>query len=108
MCRLMYWAGLRLMETGRLRVKDIDVERGQLTVREGKGGQGSVRPVADGHPRRSGAAKAMVQGAARKGPGARTRTSRDADGAGEQVSQRGPRSRMAVRVCLNADFPMAP
>jgi integron integrase len=37
MARLMYGAGLRLMECCRLRVKDIDFGRGQLTVRQGKG-----------------------------------------------------------------------
>src|SRR5258708_37599569 len=37
MARLMYGAGLRLMECWRLRMKDIDLDRGQLTVREGKG-----------------------------------------------------------------------
>src|SRR5262249_49603111 len=37
MARLMYGAGLRLMEACRLRTKDIDLERGQLTVRGGKG-----------------------------------------------------------------------
>lgn len=37
MARLMYGAGLRLMECCRLRMKDIDFERGQLTVRGGKG-----------------------------------------------------------------------
>jgi len=37
MGRLMYGAGLRLMECCRLRVKDVDLERGQLTVRQGKG-----------------------------------------------------------------------
>jgi site-specific recombinase XerD len=36
---LMYGAGLRLMECCRLRVKDVDVERGRLTVRDGKGGK---------------------------------------------------------------------
>ncbi|MBM4071531.1 MAG: integron integrase [Planctomycetes bacterium] len=35
--RLMYGSGLRLLEACRLRMKDIDLERGQLTVREGKG-----------------------------------------------------------------------
>lgn len=37
MAQLMYGAGLRLMECCRLRVKDVDAERGQLTVRGGKG-----------------------------------------------------------------------
>jgi integron integrase len=37
MARLMYGAGLRLMECCRLRVKDVDLERHQLTVRQGKG-----------------------------------------------------------------------
>lgn len=34
---LLYGAGLRLMECLRLRVKDLDPSRGQLTVRQGKG-----------------------------------------------------------------------
>jgi integron integrase len=37
MARLMYGSGLRLLECCRLRVKDVDLERGQLTVRGGKG-----------------------------------------------------------------------
>lgn len=37
MGRLMYGAGLRLMECCRLRMKDIDAERRQLTIRGGKG-----------------------------------------------------------------------
>jgi integrase len=35
--RLQYVAGLRLMELVRLRIKDVDLERGTLTVRGGKG-----------------------------------------------------------------------
>jgi len=35
--RLQYGAGLRLSELVRLRVKDVDLERGTLTVRQGKG-----------------------------------------------------------------------
>jgi integron integrase len=37
MARLMYGAGLRLMECCRLRVKDVDLQRHQVTVRQGKG-----------------------------------------------------------------------
>jgi len=37
MARLLYGSGLRLMECVRLRVKDLDFERRQLMVREGKG-----------------------------------------------------------------------
>ena len=35
--RLQYGAGLRLSELVRLRIKDIDLQRGVLTVRQGKG-----------------------------------------------------------------------
>ncbi len=35
--RIQYGAGLRLSELVRLRVQDVDVERGTLTVRKGKG-----------------------------------------------------------------------
>lgn len=38
MAQLLYGSGLRLMECCRLRVKDIDLARRQLVVREGKGG----------------------------------------------------------------------
>jgi integron integrase len=42
MARLMYGAGLRLMECCRLRVKDVDRVRLQITVREGKGDKDRV------------------------------------------------------------------
>ena len=35
--QLLYGSGLRLMELLRLRVKDMDLERGQIVVRDGKG-----------------------------------------------------------------------
>lgn len=38
MARIMYGAGLRLMELVRLRVKDIDFSNAYLVVRDGKGG----------------------------------------------------------------------
>ncbi|NRB75707.1 MAG: integron integrase [Verrucomicrobiales bacterium] len=40
--RLQYGAGLRLSELVRLRVKDVDIERGMLTIRQGKGDKDRV------------------------------------------------------------------
>jgi integron integrase len=37
MASLMYGAGLRLLECVRLRIKDVDFARGEITVRDGKG-----------------------------------------------------------------------
>jgi len=37
MAELMYGSGLRLLEVLRLRVKDLDLDRAEITVREGKG-----------------------------------------------------------------------
>jgi integron integrase len=42
MASLMYGSGLRLMECCRLRVKDIDLARGEITVRDGKGAKDRV------------------------------------------------------------------
>jgi len=42
MAELAYGSGLRLLELLRLRVKDVDLERGQLTVRGGKGDKDRV------------------------------------------------------------------
>jgi integron integrase len=39
---LLYGTGMRLLEGLRLRVKDVDFERRQLTVRDGKGGKDRV------------------------------------------------------------------
>ena len=39
---LLYGGGLRLLEVLRLRVKDLDFERGEITVREGKGDKDRV------------------------------------------------------------------
>lgn len=41
-CLLQYGGGLRLMETLRLRVKDVDLERREILVRRGKGGRDRV------------------------------------------------------------------
>ncbi|MSU80452.1 MAG: integron integrase [Gemmataceae bacterium] len=42
MARLLYGCGLRIMECCRLRVKDIDLARGQIMVRQGKGAKDRV------------------------------------------------------------------
>ena len=42
MARLMYGTGMRLMECVRLRVKDVDLERRDIVVRQGKGGRDRV------------------------------------------------------------------
>jgi integron integrase len=42
MTSLLYGSGLRLMECVRLRVKDLDLSRLQITVRDGKGGKDRV------------------------------------------------------------------
>lgn len=44
---LMYGSGLRLMECLELRVKDIDRERHEITVRAGKGGKDRRTPLAE-------------------------------------------------------------
>jgi integrase len=48
MANLLYGSGLRLMEAHRLRVKDVVLERGELIVRDAKGGKDrvSVLPAA--------------------------------------------------------------
>jgi integron integrase len=53
---LLYGSGLRLMEAIRLRVKDVDFERGEIIVRDGKGEQDrmtmlpqSVHPTLEAH-----------------------------------------------------------
>ena len=45
MAGLMYGSGLRMMETCRLRIKDIDFAREQLIVRTGKGEKDRVVPL---------------------------------------------------------------
>ncbi|NNF08494.1 MAG: integron integrase [Candidatus Eisenbacteria bacterium] len=42
MATILYGGGLRVMECCRLRVKDVDLELGQITIRQGKGGKDRI------------------------------------------------------------------
>jgi integron integrase len=60
MATLLYGAGLRLLECCRLRVKDVDFARNQITVRRGKGDKdrttmlpGSIKPELAAHLERA-------------------------------------------------------
>ena len=45
--RLLYGTGMRLMEGLRLRVKDLEFERREIIVRDGKGGKDRVTMLPD-------------------------------------------------------------
>ncbi len=45
MAELMYGSGMRLMEACRLRVKDIDIERKMIVIRDGKGEKDRAVPL---------------------------------------------------------------
>ena len=45
--RLLYGSGLRLLEGLRLRVKDLDISRRELLIRDGKGGKDRVTMIPD-------------------------------------------------------------
>jgi integron integrase len=45
MAELLYGSGLRVMECVRLRLRDLDLERAVITVRQGKGGKDRVAPL---------------------------------------------------------------
>lgn len=47
MAALLYGSGMRLMECMRLRIKDVDFERRQITVRDGKGAKDRQVPLPD-------------------------------------------------------------
>jgi integron integrase len=89
MASLMYGAGLRLLECAELRVKDLNFDRSELTVRDGKGGKDRVTMLP----------------AALKGPLlahlARIKVQHDAD----LVAGRG---RVALPGALRAKYPGAP
>ena len=102
MASLMYGAGLRLLECVELRVKDLNFDRGELTIRDGKGGKDRVTmlpasmkgPLAEHlHARES---------AARRGLGGWPRWRRPARFTPGQVPQRAVRMGVAMGVSRDA------
>ena len=73
MASLLYGSGLRLMGCVRLRVKDLDLSRSRMTVRDGKGGKDrvTVLPASLVEPlgRQSGRAAALHELDLREGSG---------------------------------------
>lgn len=45
MAGLLYGSGMRLLECLRLRIKDVDLERGEIVVRDGKSGKDRRVPL---------------------------------------------------------------
>jgi integron integrase len=62
MAKLMYGTGMRLMECMTLRVKDVDFERREITIRNGKGGKDrmTMLPLSHAAPLREQIASARV------------------------------------------------
>jgi site-specific recombinase XerD len=90
MAQLMYGAGLRLMECCRLRVKDVDSSRGQLTIRGGKGDKDRFVMLPAAAREALAKQNPLAQVAARTGSDARLWPRRHAYGAGLEVSQSRP------------------
>lgn len=63
MAQLLYGSGLRLMEAVRLRVKDVDLKKCQVTVRDGKGAKDRITmlPVGLAEPLRRHLTKVKMQ-----------------------------------------------
>jgi integrase len=88
MAELAYGGGLRLMELLRLRVQDVDLERGRLMIRSGKGDKDRVTVLpARGAANACGAPSPFAQALRRRSRGGLAR-SLVAGGARAQISTR--------------------
>jgi len=92
---LLYGAGLRLLEAAQLRVKDVDFERNQITVRAGKGAKDRVTMLPAAAARDLAKHLEAARPARRRSP-RRRRLGRAALGPRPQIPQRRPRVDLAV------------
>ena len=104
MAYLMYGGGLRVRETCRLRVQDVDFGANQLVVRAGKGDKDRVTMLPATVKGRGRATPGRDASPAPAGSSTRRRLGRAADRAGPQVSGRGPGLALAVGVPGHPDY----
>ena len=117
MIELMYGSGLRLLESCRLRVKDIDFERQQILVREGKGDKDRAVPLperlsdrlqkqigknGDRHLRRSQSPFFLVESTPSPGSRRRKWASLVASCFGREIPECGTRVDLAIRISVCA------
>ena len=95
---LLYGAGLRLMEAVRLRVKDVDFGQNHLIIRDGKGQKDRVTLLPKAHGRTAPQAGRARPGHPREGPPRGVRPRLPARGSGDEISERRPATRLAVRL----------
>lgn len=104
MAGLLYGAGLRLMECLRLRVKDVDFARQEITVREGKGNKDRRVPLPQTLRRGARASDRARAATARARPRSGPRRSAPSGRAGAQIPAGGPRVGLAVRLSIESAF----
>ena len=101
---LLYGTGLRLEECLNLRVKDVDFDRHQIIVRQGKGQKDRATMLPTSARESLARHLAEVQRLACTRPGAGLRSRRLAVCVGPQVPQCAGRMAVAVRVSGDADL----
>lgn len=97
---LLYATGMRLLEGLRLRVKDVDFERREITVRDGKGGARPQDHAAGAPDRAAALAPRSRKGSARARPCGGFRRGLSAVRAGAQVSAGRAKLGLAIRVSI--------
>lgn len=96
--RLLYGSGMRILEGVRLRVKDLDLPRGEVLVRDGKGGKDRMTVLPRKSRRAPQAAVRVRADIAREGPRRWFRVGLPAQRSRTKVPERLSRMGLAVRV----------